>query len=53
MLDVGELTRTEVINLGPSLRRPLAGPPSDLHLMDTTMLFAPRSGGVKRYLRGR
>jgi alpha-1,6-mannosyltransferase len=30
-----------------------AAPPSrsaDIHLLDTTMLFAPRSGGVKRYL---
>lgn len=55
MLDIGELTRTESINLGPSLRRP-HGPHSgrghrhDLHLLDTTMLFAPKSGGVKRYL---
>ena len=49
MLDVGELTRTEIINLGPSLR-PSRGHASDLHLLDTTMLFAPRSGGVKRYL---
>ena len=32
---------------------PIAGPPSSrgrIHLVDTTMLFAPRSGGVKRYL---
>ena len=49
MLDVGELTRTEAINLDPSLRRP-HGRPHDLHLLDTTMLFAPKSGGVKRYL---
>jgi alpha-1,6-mannosyltransferase len=32
-------------------RRPRLGPGSEpLHLIDTTMLFAPRSGGVKRYL---
>lgn len=50
MLDIGELTRTETVNLGPSLRRPHAGLSPDLHLLDTTMLFAPKSGGVKRYL---
>ena len=50
MLDVGELTRTEIINLDPTLRRPSRGHDADLHLLDTTMLFAPRSGGVKRYL---
>ena len=50
MLDVGELTRTEMINLDPSLRRLSRGHDADLHLLDTTMLFAPRSGGVKRYL---
>lgn len=48
MLDVGELTRTESVNLGPSLRGVRGA--SDLHLLDTTMLFAPKSGGVKRYL---
>ena len=48
MLDVGELTRTEVV----SLRRSLANHPTNgvTHLLDTTMLFGPRSGGVKRYL---
>jgi len=50
VLDFGELTHTEVVNLGPSLRRPQQGHASDLHLLDTTMLFAPKSGGVKRYL---
>ena len=50
MLDVGELTHTEAFNLGPSLRRASLGPASDFHLLDTTMLFAPKSGGVKRYL---
>ena len=49
MLDVGELTRTELVNLGPSLR-PSLDHASNLHLLDTTMLFAPKSGGVKRYL---
>jgi alpha-1,6-mannosyltransferase len=50
VLDVGELTRTELVSLGPSLRRPVHGPQADHHLLDTTMLFAPKSGGVKRYL---
>jgi alpha-1,6-mannosyltransferase len=49
MLDVGDLTRTEAINLAPSLRR-ARGHRHDLHLLDTTMLYAPKSGGVKRYL---
>ena len=49
MLDIGELTHSETINLDASLRRPSARP-HDLHLLDTTMLFAPKSGGVKRYL---
>ncbi len=30
--------------------RPDLAPDRPLHLVDTTMLFAPRSGGVKRYL---
>ena len=48
MLEVGELTRTEVISLKASLS---AAPVGDSpHLLDTTMLFGPRSGGVKRYL---
>jgi len=48
VLEVGELTRTEVISLKASLS---AAPVGDSpHLLDTTMLFGPRSGGVKRYL---
>ena len=51
MLDVDELTRSEIINLGPALRRPQPYGRAPLaHLVDTTMLFAPKSGGVKRYL---
>ena len=46
MLDIGELTRTEINSLAPTLCRP--NPVH--HLLDTTMLFAPKSGGVKRYL---
>lgn len=35
----------------PGLDRPqLGGPDQKLHLLDATMMFAPRSGGVKRYL---
>jgi alpha-1,6-mannosyltransferase len=48
VLDVGDLTRTEVVSLRSSLGR---DPASDQpHLVDTTMLYGPRSGGVKRYL---
>ncbi|HEY4031877.1 MAG TPA: glycosyltransferase [Caulobacteraceae bacterium] len=50
MLDVGELTRTELVSLAPSLRAASRRSPAPLHLIDTTMLFAPKSGGVKRYL---
>ena len=47
MLDVGELTRTELVALAPSLRASSRPPPTQ-HLLDTTMLFAPKSGGVTR-----
>jgi alpha-1,6-mannosyltransferase len=51
VLDIGELTRTELLSLRPSLiSRAGASMDSSTHLLDTTMLFAPRSGGVKRYL---
>ncbi len=50
MLDIGELTRTELSSLGPRLYSAGQGPSSSHHLIDTTMLFAPKSGGVKRYL---
>ncbi len=51
MLDIGELTRSELNSLGPSLFTGLSAPAiSTPHLLDTTMLFAPKSGGVKRYL---
>ena len=49
MLDIGELTRTELKSLGPSLYS-APGSSSAPHLVDSTMLFAPKSGGVKRYL---
>jgi alpha-1,6-mannosyltransferase len=49
VLDIGELTRTELSSLGPRL---YSAPGTSLspHLIDSTMLFAPKSGGVKRYL---
>lgn len=50
MLDLGELTRTELLTLAPSLRSAAGDLPGSRHLIDTTMLFAPKSGGVKRYL---
>ena len=48
MQDIGELTRTEMITLKASLS--VAPADGSAHLLDTTMLFGPRSGGVKRYL---
>ena len=48
VLDIGELTRTEMNHLGPSLQS--AAGSTAPHLIDSTMLFAPKSGGVKRYL---
>ncbi len=48
MLDIGELTRTELAALRANLSGALAD--QGAHLLDTTMLFGPRSGGVKRYL---
>jgi alpha-1,6-mannosyltransferase len=50
VLDIGELTRTEASSLGPSLYPAAHRALAAHHLLDTTMLFAPRSGGVKRYL---
>jgi alpha-1,6-mannosyltransferase len=50
VLDFGELTRAEQASLGPNLFARLATPDRAAHLLDTTMLFAPKSGGVKRYL---
>ena len=50
MVDLDELTRTELVSLAPSLRASSDRHPAAPHLLDTTMLFAPKSGGVKRYL---
>jgi alpha-1,6-mannosyltransferase len=49
VLDIGELTRSELASLGPRLYS-APGSASAPHLIDSTMLFAPKSGGVKRYL---
>jgi alpha-1,6-mannosyltransferase len=51
VLDIGELTSSELSALGPSLFTGLSrSNDGTSHLLDTTMLFAPKSGGVKRYL---
>ena len=42
--------RTVVLRRGLHLPATPAGPPPTFHLIDTTMMYAPRSGGVKRYL---
>lgn len=41
-----------LIRLTPRAEPPRVGPHGDpgFHLVDTTMMYAPRSGGVKRYL---
>lgn len=38
-----------LIRLEPAARRPEGG----FHLVDTTMMYAPKSGGVKRYLNAK
>lgn len=51
MTDAMSPRPADMIRLDP-LDAPLFGAPgrSGYHLLDTTMMFAPRSGGVKRYL---
>ena len=39
-----------VLRQGLRLASAVSEPPPAFHLIDTTMMFAPRSGGVKRYL---
>ena len=39
-----------LIQLDPADALAFAGDPAGFHLIDTTMMYAPRSGGVKRYL---
>ena len=47
----------EAVNAARQLSRPIAAPKSlwglGAKLVDTTMLYAPRSGGVKRYLNAK
>jgi alpha-1,6-mannosyltransferase len=51
VLEIGELTRTELSSLAPRLFSGLSGDAAAApHILDTTMLYAPKSGGVKRYL---
>ncbi|MFL5296320.1 MAG: glycosyltransferase [Phenylobacterium sp.] len=42
--------RHTVLRAGLHLAANAPGPPPTFHLIDTTMMYAPRSGGVKRYL---
>ena len=39
-----------MLRQGLKLAQHAGGPPPAFHLLDTTMMYAPRSGGVKRYL---
>jgi alpha-1,6-mannosyltransferase len=39
-----------ILRKGLHLAAAPSGPPPTFHLIDTTMMYAPRSGGVKRYL---
>lgn len=51
MLDDLASPSENLIRLDPAAGPALAGPAADpYHLIDTTMMYAPRSGGVKRYL---
>jgi hypothetical protein len=51
VFDVTDSRTENLIRLDPS-EAPHFGAPGRVgfHLIDTTMMFAPRSGGVKRYL---
>ena len=50
MFDVATPKLETLIRLDPGPAVPLAGEVGGFHLIDTTMMYAPRSGGVKRYL---
>jgi alpha-1,6-mannosyltransferase len=51
VLDVIAPGPENLIRLDPSDAAVAHGPPvEDFHLLDTTMMYAPQSGGVKRYL---
>ena len=51
MFDVTDSRSENLIRLDPT-EAPHFGAPGRMgfHLIDTTMMYAPRSGGVKRYL---
>ena len=48
--DLASPKRHMMLRQGLQLAQHGAGPPPAFHLLDTTMMYAPRSGGVKRYL---
>jgi alpha-1,6-mannosyltransferase len=48
--DLASHKRHVTLKRGLSLAAQASGPPPTFHLIDTTMMYAPRSGGVKRYL---
>lgn len=51
MFDVSAPQSANLIRLDPADAPAFTGPGGDsFHLIDTTMMYAPRSGGVKRYL---
>lgn len=50
VFDVVPLASPNLIRLDPADAPAFAGPDGGFHLVDTTMMYAPRSGGVRRYL---
>ncbi|MDZ4373743.1 MAG: glycosyltransferase [Phenylobacterium sp.] len=52
MFDANAPRYANLIRLDPAAARPFAEPAgaTGFHLIDTTMMYAPQSGGVKRYL---
>jgi alpha-1,6-mannosyltransferase len=54
VFDLNDPDRTNLIRLDPA-EAPHFGAPGRIgfHLIDTTMMYAPRSGGVKRYLNAK
>lgn len=54
VFDLKDSEQTNLIRLDPA-EAPHFGAPGRIgfHLIDTTMMYAPRSGGVKRYLNAK
>ncbi|WP_374471348.1 glycosyltransferase [Phenylobacterium sp.] len=50
MFDVVAPEHENLIRLDPADTPAFPGEPAGFHLIDTTMMYAPKSGGVKRYL---